>query len=160
MGTSGGFSSNAMSPNDITETLRILRPEGFMIWSMKTAQAEHSTEFGLFEQNLTGLVKSGKCTLVKHEMFTDKRNKTGGELYVVKRLAGHFPDYLDRPTPGEHPRPRRRHRPARGRDRETRLLQRGRPRLLPGNAGQGESSGNLQELHSRPCRGPRLHSRQ
>ena len=70
-----------------------------MIWSMKTAQAEHSTEFGLFEQNLTGLVKSGKCTLVKHEMFTDKRNKTGGELYVVKRLAGHFPDYLDRPTP-------------------------------------------------------------
>jgi len=99
--TSGGFSSNAMSPNDITETLRILRPEGFMIWSMKTAQAEHSTEFGLFEQNLTGLVKSGKCTLVKHEMFTDKRNKTGGELYVVKRLAGHFPDYLDRPTPVE-----------------------------------------------------------
>merc|ERR1711936_1469503 len=99
--TSGGFSSHAMSPNDITETLRILRPEGFMIWSMKTAQAEHSTEFGLFEQNLTGLVKSGKCTLVKHEMFTDKRNKTGGELYVVKRLAGHFPDYLDRPTPVE-----------------------------------------------------------
>ena len=72
-----------------------------MIWSMKTAQAEHSTEFGLFEQNLAGLVKSGKCTLVKHEMFTDKRNKTGGELYVVKRLAGSFPDYLDRPTPVE-----------------------------------------------------------
>ena len=31
-----------------------------MIWSMKTAQAEHSTEFGLFEQNLTSLVKAGK----------------------------------------------------------------------------------------------------
>merc|ERR1711862_603754 len=29
--TSGGFSSDAMSPNDITETLRILRPEGYMI---------------------------------------------------------------------------------------------------------------------------------
>merc|ERR1712045_629768 len=42
--TSGGFSSHAMSPNDITETLRILRPEGVMIWSQKTAQAEQSTE--------------------------------------------------------------------------------------------------------------------
>merc|ERR1712098_968407 len=72
-----------------------------MIWSMKTAQAEHSTEFGLFEQNLTSLVKAGKCTLVKHEIFTDKKNRTLGELYVVKRLAGRFPDYLDRPTPKE-----------------------------------------------------------
>jgi len=99
--TSGGFACNAISPNDITETLRILRPEGFMIWSMKTAQAEHSTEFGLFEQNLTSLVKAGKCTLVKHEIFTDKKNRTLGELYVVKRLAGRFPDYLDRPTPKE-----------------------------------------------------------
>ena len=103
--TSGGFSSHAMSPNDITEvkmicsarfssifcspqTLRILRPEGVMIWSQKTAQAEHSTEFGLFEQNLTSLVKAGKCTMVKHEIFCDARNKTLGELYVVRRLAG------------------------------------------------------------------------
>merc|ERR1712110_1227184 len=99
--TSGGFSSHAMSPNDITETLRILRPEGVMIWSQKTAQAEHSTEFGLFEQNLTSLVKAGKCTLVKHEIFCDARNKSVGELYVVRRLAGRFPDYLDRPTPKE-----------------------------------------------------------
>jgi len=99
--TSGGFSSHAMSPNDITETLRILRPEGVMIWSQKTAQAEQSTEFGLFEQNLTSLVKAGKCTMVKHEVFCDNRNKTVGELYVVRRLAGRFPDYLDRPTPKE-----------------------------------------------------------
>merc|ERR1712024_436043 len=99
--TSGGFSSHAMSPSDITETLRILRPEGYMIWSMKTAQAEHSTEFGLFEQTLASLVKAGKCTMVKHELFRDARTKSGGELYVVKRLAGRFPDYLDAPTPRE-----------------------------------------------------------
>merc|ERR1712032_751507 len=92
--TSGGFSSHAMSPNDITETLRILRPEGVMIWSQKTAQAEHSTEFGLFEQNLTSLVKAAKCTMVKHEIFCDARNKTLGELYVVRRLAGRFPGQI------------------------------------------------------------------
>merc|ERR1739838_364928 len=99
--TSGGFSSKAMSPNDITEVLRILKPDGFMIWTMKTAQAEHSTEFGLFEQNLAGLVKTGKCQIVKHENFSDARSRTTGEFYLVKRLAGRFPDYLDRPTPVE-----------------------------------------------------------
>jgi len=99
--TSGGFSSKAMSPNDITEVLRILKPDGFMIWTMKTAQAEHSTEFGLFEQNLAGLVKSGKCTIMKHEKFADTRTRTTGEVYIVKRMEGRFPDYLDRPTPVE-----------------------------------------------------------
>ena len=74
--------------NVSSQTLRILRPEGVMIWSQKTAQAEQSTEFGLFEQNLTSLVKAGKCTMVKHEVFCDNRNKTVGELYVVRRLAG------------------------------------------------------------------------
>eukprot|EP00092_Neocalanus_flemingeri_P017115 GFUD01018510.1.p1 GENE.GFUD01018510.1~~GFUD01018510.1.p1 ORF type:complete len:459 (-),score=145.83 GFUD01018510.1:202-1548(-) len=96
--TAGGFAANAMSPNDITEVLRILKPDGYMIWTMKTAQAEHSTEFGLFEQNLAGLVKTGKCQIVKHENFSDSRTRTRGELYLVKRLAGRFPDYLDRPT--------------------------------------------------------------
>merc|ERR1739838_161002 len=99
--TAGGFSSKAMSPNDITEVLRILKPDGFMIWTMKTAQAEHSTEFGLFEQNLAGLVKSGKCTIMKHEKFADTRTRTTGEVYIVKRMEGRFPDYLDRPTPVE-----------------------------------------------------------
>merc|ERR1739838_196447 len=77
--TAGGFASNAMSPNDITEVLRILKPDGFMIWTMKTAQAE----------------------IVKHENFSDARSRTTGEFYLVKRLAGRFPDYLDRPTPVE-----------------------------------------------------------
>jgi len=99
--TAGGFAANAMSPNDITEVLRILKPDGFMIWTMKTAQAEHSTEFGLFEQNIAGLVKTGKCQIVKHENFSNAAGITVGEFYLVKRLAGRFPDYLERPTPVE-----------------------------------------------------------
>jgi len=99
--TAGGFSSHAMSPNDITEVLRILKPDGYMLWTMKTAQEEHLSEFGLFEQNLNGFVKTGKCQIVKHENFDDSRSNSKGEFYLVKRLAGRFPDYLDRPTPVE-----------------------------------------------------------
>ena len=41
-----------------------------MIWSMKTAQAEHSTEFGLFEQNLASLVKAGQCSISTDYLLT------------------------------------------------------------------------------------------
>ena len=54
----------------LLQTLRILRPEGYMIWSMKTAQAEHSTEFGLFEQNLASLVKAGQCNISTDYLLT------------------------------------------------------------------------------------------
>merc|ERR1712013_570505 len=73
--TAGGFSSHALSPNDITEVLRILKPDGYMLWTMKTAQEEHLSEFGLFEQNLNGFVKTGKCQIVKHENFDDSRSR-------------------------------------------------------------------------------------
>jgi len=99
--TAGGFSANAISPNDIVEVLRILRPDGYLIWTMKPSQEEHSTEFGLFEQNLNGLVKSGKCKIMKHENWSDAYTHTHGELYLIQRLVGRFPDYLERPTPVE-----------------------------------------------------------
>jgi len=99
--TAGGFSNEAISPNDITEVLRILKPDGYLVWTMKTSQADHSTEFGLFEQNLQSLVKSGKCQIVKQEVFHDDYTHTTGEFFLVKRLAGRFPDYLETPTAPE-----------------------------------------------------------
>jgi len=99
--TAGGFATDAISPNNITEVLRVLKPDGHLLWTMKTSQEEKSTEMGLFEQNLQGLVKTGKCEIVKQEVFHDAYTHTSGEFYMVRRLAGRFPDYLDRPTAPE-----------------------------------------------------------
>merc|ERR1712080_572525 len=99
--TAGGFSTEAISPHNITEVLRILKPDGYLLWTMKTSQADNSTEFGLFEQNLQSLVKTDKCGIVKQEVFHDPYTHTTGEFYLVRRLAGRFPDYLDRPTAPE-----------------------------------------------------------
>ena len=77
------------------QVLRILKPDGHLLWTMKASQEDKSTEFGLFEQNLQvhswkaslyripnaakpnwannnvkplqGLVKTGKCEIVKQE---------------------------------------------------------------------------------------------
>merc|ERR1712079_925050 len=84
-----------------TEVLRILKPDGHLLWTMKASQEEKSTEFGLFEQNLQGLVKTGKCEIVKQERFHDAYTHTRGEFFLIRRLAGRFPDYLDRPTAPE-----------------------------------------------------------
>ena len=34
------------------KVLRILKPDGHLLWTMKASQEDKSTEFGLFEQNL------------------------------------------------------------------------------------------------------------
>ena len=97
--TAGGFAEDAISPNNITEVLRVLKPDGHLLWTMKDQKT--STEFGLFEQNLQGLVKTGKCEIVKQDVFHDAYTHTTGQLFMVRRLAGRFPDYLDRPTAPE-----------------------------------------------------------
>jgi hypothetical protein len=43
-------------------------------------------------------MKTGKCEIVKQETFHDPYTHTSGEFFLVRRLAGRFPDYLDRPT--------------------------------------------------------------
>ena len=34
--TAGGFASNAINPLDVTEMLRLLLPEGYLLWTMRT----------------------------------------------------------------------------------------------------------------------------
>ena len=45
------------------QVLRILKPDGHLLWTMKASQEDKSTEFGLFEQNLQ--VHSWKVSLYR-----------------------------------------------------------------------------------------------
>jgi hypothetical protein len=36
--TAGGFDSDAINPVDVTEMLQLLRPEGYLLWTMRTVQ--------------------------------------------------------------------------------------------------------------------------
>jgi len=51
----------------ITEMLRVLRPDGYLLWTMRTVREEGTTEFGLLDANLRSLdevedVKSSRIT--------------------------------------------------------------------------------------------------
>jgi ubiquinone/menaquinone biosynthesis C-methylase UbiE len=92
--TAGGFAQDAINPLDITEMLRILRPDGYLLWTMRTVREEGTTEFGLLEANLRSLEKSGRCRVMKHNTFVCPDTKALGVFYMVKRLVGSLPDYL------------------------------------------------------------------
>ena len=36
--TAGGFDSDAINPLDVTEMLQLLRPEGYLLWTIRTVQ--------------------------------------------------------------------------------------------------------------------------
>jgi len=99
--TAGGFAQDAINPLDITEMLRLLRPEGMLLWTMRTVSDEGTTEFGLLDANLRSLEKSGRCKVVKHTTFSDPETKAVGVFYMVRRLAGSLPDYLPDFVPKE-----------------------------------------------------------
>jgi len=99
--TAGGFASDAINPLDITEMLRILRTEGHLLWTMKTVKDEGTTEFGMLDANLRSLEKSGRCKVLKTSKFVDPETKSVGVFYLVKRLTGSLPDYVNQEIPKE-----------------------------------------------------------
>jgi len=99
--TAGGFASDAINPLDITEMLRIIRPEGHLLWTMKNVRDEGTSEFGCMKANLRSLEKSGRCQVIKASNFADPDTKTTGVFYLVKRLAGSLPDYINMEVPAE-----------------------------------------------------------
>jgi len=99
--TAGGFARDAINPLDVTEMLRILRPEGHLLWTMKTVKDEGTTEFGTMDANLRSLEKMGRCKVVKSTSFTDPETNSVGIYYLVKRLQGSLPDYVNQEVPRE-----------------------------------------------------------
>jgi len=99
--TAGGFASDAINPLDVTEMLRILRPEGHLLWTMKTVKDEGTTEFGTMDANLRSLEKMGRCKVIKNTTFTDPETNSVGIYYLVKRLPGSLPDYVNQEVPKE-----------------------------------------------------------
>ena len=112
--TAGGFASDAINPLDVTEMLRVLRPGGHLLWTMKTVHDEKTAEFKSFDANLNGLGRAGRIKVVlvclsvsvslhdcsyfqviKRKAFLDPETKTAGVFYLVQRLVGALPDYVD-----------------------------------------------------------------
>jgi len=92
--TAGGFAKDAINPHDITELLRILRPQGHLLWTMRAAQDERSAEFGLMLANLRSMERCGQIQIMRHEQFRIN-DEDEGEFYLIKRLPGALPYFAE-----------------------------------------------------------------
>jgi len=99
--TAGGFSNNAINPNDINEMLRILKEEGLLMWTQQLPQDEGTSEFGLFEGNLRSLEREGKCLVMKAERFEESSTGREGVFYMIKRCRKQLPDFATKTLPVE-----------------------------------------------------------
>jgi len=93
--TAGGFAADAINPLDVTEMLRILKPEGHLLWTMKTVKEEGTPAFRSFDANLNGLQRAGRCKVIKRKQFVDPETNSVGVFYLVQRLVGSLPDYVN-----------------------------------------------------------------
>lgn len=99
--TAGGFAADAINPLDVTEMLRILKPEGHLLWTMKTVKDEGTAAFSSFDANLNGLQRAGRCKVIKRKQFVDPDTNSVGVFYLVQRLVGSLPDYVNMEIPSE-----------------------------------------------------------
>jgi len=74
--------------------LRILRPQGHLLWTMRAAQEERCAEFGLLAANLLSMEKCGQIKIIRHEQY-DTNGKDEGEFYLIKRLPGALPYFAE-----------------------------------------------------------------
>lgn len=92
--TSCGISSHSINPTNITELLRILKPDGHLFFTMYST----SVDVGLFDVNLSAFEKEGKCEVIKKERFVDSGSLPVGDFYIVRSLAGELASYLNKPV--------------------------------------------------------------
>jgi len=92
--TSCGISSHTINPTNITELLRILKPDGHLFFTMYST----SVDVRLFDVNLSAFEKEGKCEVIKNERFVDSGNIPIGDFYIVRSLPGVLPSYLNKPV--------------------------------------------------------------
>ncbi|TRY68492.1 hypothetical protein TCAL_11274, partial [Tigriopus californicus] len=83
----GGFCPSKMTPKAFNELLRITKPDGHLLWSIRADLHSKISDYKLLDDNISALEKSGKCVAMKWaENFRDPHSDLEGLLYLVKRI--------------------------------------------------------------------------
>ena len=56
----GGFSPGNVAPSAIVEILRITKPDGHILWTLREDYHSKHSDYGLLDENLAALERTGK----------------------------------------------------------------------------------------------------
>lgn len=81
-----GFAPGQIYPDSLPEMLRVLRPGGYMLWTMKDGYQTNSPRFALMDQCIGDLVGEGTATLVVGPVVFQKFMQEPGDKFVPGRF--------------------------------------------------------------------------
>ena len=82
---SNGFAPGQIYPDSLPEMLRVLRPGGYMLWTMKDGYQTSSHSFAMMDQYIDDLARQGSATLVMGPLVFQKYMQEPGEKTVPGR---------------------------------------------------------------------------
>lgn len=108
----GGFAPGKLLPSAFSELLRVLRPGGYILWTMRDGFGASDPEFALFDVKVQDLVLERKWELLVGPVFFDNfALHHPGRFYMLRKC--HREVYAlgsPRHSPNSSPRlSRRRH---------------------------------------------------
>ena len=88
--SSNGFAPGQIYPSAIPEILRVLRPGGYLIWTMREGYHHKSQRFALMDNEIQDLQKTGAAELVLGPVVFDNFClEDPGKFYMLRKAPRH-----------------------------------------------------------------------
>ena len=82
----GGFAPGQIMPHSFPELLRVLRPGGYILWTMIDFTSTNDPDFALFDMRVQDLVSERKWELlVGPVFFEDFTVNHAGRFYMLRK---------------------------------------------------------------------------
>ena len=85
----GGFAPGKILPTAFPELLRVLRPGGYILWTMRDGFGASCPDFALFDVKVQDLVKERKWELLVGPVFFDNFALHHAGRFYMLRKCGH-----------------------------------------------------------------------
>jgi len=104
--SSNGFAPGQIYPSAIPEILRVLRPGGYLIWTMREGYHHKSQRFALLDAEISDLTKTGCAELVMGPVvFENFCLEDRGKFYMLRKAPRHHIAYQGEEQPAEQHSP-------------------------------------------------------
>merc|ERR1711970_1438741 len=96
---SNGFAPGQIYPSAIPEILRVMRPGGYLLWTMRDGYQTKSQRFALLDAEITDLTSSGAAEMVFGPVVFDNFClEDPGKFYMLRKAPRHHIAYQDQAT--------------------------------------------------------------
>merc|ERR1719315_741581 len=100
--SSNGFAPGQIYPSAIPEILRVMRPGGYLLWTMREGYQQNSHKFALLDAEIKNLETIGSAELVVGPVVFDNFVlEHPGKFYMLRKTPRHHVAYVAEDQPAD-----------------------------------------------------------